>query len=229
MHVLQEPQLDELNPCPYLPDRQKQFQYFFAQNLNDSEISFVLSMGWRKFGAYYFRPVCNSCRECTPIRVLTHAFKPSKSQRKTLKKNEAVRVEFGPLTYSKRAYEIYVNHSHNRFGQECSLDNFLFNFYTPSCPALQSEYYIDDQLIAVGFLDQGADCLSSVYFVYDTAYSHLGLGNFSILKEIEYAQSIGLPYYYLGYYIRDCQSMNYKDRFQPREYLDWHTGKWFLV
>lgn len=38
MQILQELQLDELNLCPYLPDRQKQFQYFFAQNLNETEI-----------------------------------------------------------------------------------------------------------------------------------------------------------------------------------------------
>lgn len=229
MQILQAPQLDELSPCPYLPNRQKQFQYFFAQNLSDTEISFVLSMGWRKFGAYYFRPLCHNCQDCIPIRVLTNEFKPSKSQRKNLRKNQAIHINIGPLTYSKRAYEIYMDHSHNRFGQESSLDNFLFNFYTPSCPALQSEYYLDDRLIAVGYLDQGVDCLSSIYFVFDSTYSSLGLGTFSILKEIEYAKSIGLPYYYLGYYIRDCQSMNYKDRFQPREHFDWRNGQWCRI
>lgn len=229
MHVLQEPQLDELNSCPYLSGRQKQFQYFFAQNLNETEIGFVLSKGWRKFGAYYFRPLCPTCRDCTPIRVLTEEFTPSKSQRKNLRKNAAVQVKFGPLTYSQRGYDIYVEHSRNRFDQESSLDGFLFNFYTPSCPALQSEYYLDDQLIALGFLDHGHNCLSSVYFVYDTSYAHLGLGTFSILKEIEYAKSVGLPYYYLGYYIRECRRMNYKDRFEPREHFDWSSGIWRRV
>ena len=229
MQILQELQLDELNLCPYLPDRQKQFQYFFAQNLNETEIGFILSKGWRKFGAYYFRPACPACRDCTPLRVLTYEFQPTKSQRKNLRKNEAIQVKFGPLTYSKRAYDIYVEHSRSRFDQESSLDSFLFNFYTPSCPALQSEYYLDDRLIALGFLDHGLDCLSSVYFVYDTDYAHLGLGTFSILKEIEYAKSMSLPYYYLGYYIRDCRRMNYKDRFEPREHFDWSSGIWRRV
>lgn len=189
----------------------------------------MLSMGWRKFGAYYFRPLCPGCRECVPIRVLVDEFHPSKSQRKKLRKNGSVRVEFGPLTYSPRAYEIYIDHSQSRFGQASSLDGFLFNFYSPSCPALQSEFYLDGQLIAVGYLDRGDNCLSSVYFIYDTAYAHLGLGTFSIIKEIEYAKSIGLPYYYLGYYIQDCQSMSYKDRFQPREHFDWSSGQWHRV
>lgn len=229
MQLLQQPQLDGLSPCPYLPNRQKQFQYLFAQNLSHKEISTVLAMGWRKFGVYYFRPLCPGCQDCIPIRVLVDEFRPSKSQRKNLRRNQSLRVEFGPLTYNPRAYEIYVDHSQNRFGQESNLDGFLFNFYSPSCPALQSEYYLDDQLIAIGYLDHGIDCLSSVYFVYDTAFSHLSLGTFSILKEIEYAQSLGLPYYYLGYYVRDCQSMNYKDRFHPREHFDWHSGQWCRV
>lgn len=229
MILLQEPQVDQLAPCPYLEKRQKRFQYFFAKDLTAAEISLLLAKGWRKFGPYFFKPVCPACRECIPIRVLAQEFEPSKSQRKRLRKNASIQVRFGPLRYSDRVYEIYQNHSQTRFGQEGGLEGFLFNFYSPSCPSLQSEYYLNDQLIAVGYLDQGENCLSSVYFVYDTAYARLGLGTFSILKEIEYTKQLELAYYYLGYYIRDCQSMNYKDRFKPREHYNWLTHKWQRV
>lgn len=226
MIILQPPQLDDLSACPYLPGLKKQFRYFFANQLNASEISFLLARGWRKFGIHYFQPVCPGCRRCIPLRVLAQEFKPSKSQRKILRKNHHVRVQFGPLTFTPRAFELYQDHSYNRFNQSADLEGFLFNFYTTSCPNLQSEFYIDDKLIGIGFLDVGADCLSSVYFVYDTNYTHLGVGTFSILQEIEYAKLLGLDYYYLGYYIAECSSMVYKDSFKPREHYDWHTGKW---
>lgn len=226
MILLQKPKLDELAACPYLPQRQKQFQYFFAKDLDETEITFLLARGWRKFGAYFFRPACPACRACVPIRVLAQEFQPSKSQRKRLRRNQGLEVTFGPLNYSERAYAIYKDHSETRFGQHSDLEGFLFNFYSPSCPNLQSEYYLDGELIAVGYLDQGVDGLSSVYFIYDTAYSHLGLGTFSIISEIEYTRHLGLPHYYLGYFVRDCQSMSYKDRFKPGEYYNWQTGCW---
>ncbi len=229
MIILQRPKRDGLSACPYLPNRRKQFEYFFAKDLNAAEIAFLLAKGWRRFGAYYFRPACPQCRACTPLRVLTQPFKPSKSQRKIMRRNPDIQVKFGPITFSERAYEIYRIHSTNRFDQASDMENYLFNFHNPTCPALQSEFYVDDYLVGVGYLDRGVDCLSSVYFVYDTAYSHLNLGTFSIIKEIEHARSLGLAYYYLGYYVRDCQSMAYKDRFKPREHYDWFTDTWRQV
>jgi len=229
MLIIQPPQLDELSPCSYLPQAEKQFRYFFAQQVTSQEISYVLARGWRKFGLYYFRPVCPQCRQCIPIRVRVDRFKPTKSQRKNLRKNQQIVVKFGPLTFQESIYEIYKDHSTNRFNQEHTLDGFLFNFYTPSCPTLQSEFYLDGKLIAAGFLDVGSDCLSSTYFVFDTAYAKRGLGIFSILKEIEQTKQMGLSYYYLGYYIASCQSMAYKNRFKPYEYYDWQKNMWCLV
>jgi len=72
----------------------------------------------------------------------------------------------------------------------------------------------------------GADSLSSVYFFFDPDYSKLGIGTFSILKEIEHARSLDLPYYYLGYYVPGCDSMEYKDSFRPREHYDWEEKRW---
>ena len=83
--------------------------------------------------------------------------------------------------------------------------------------------------MTLGFLDRGEDCLSCVYFIYDTRFSHLGLGTFSILKEIEHTRSLGLKYYCLGYYVRECQRMAYKNNFKPREHYNWLQDKWEAV
>ena len=216
----------ELSLCPYLPDRKKQIRYFLASELNESDISFLLAKGWRKSGVYFFQPSCPDCSECIPVRVLCDEFKPSKSQRRNLKKNSNIDIVFAPLKYSERAFEIYKDHSSQRFSQECNLEEFISGFFSPSVPSLQSEYYLNGELIGLGFLDKGEDCLSSVYFIYDTKFSHLGLGTFSILKEIEHTQMLGLKYYCLGYYVKECQKMAYKNNFRPREHYNWLEDKW---
>ena len=223
------PELEDLSPCPYLPDRKKQVKYFLASELDESDISFLLSKGWRKFGTFFFQPVCPKCRECIPIRIVTDEFKPSKSQRRNLKRNRDIEVIPGPLKFSERAFEIYQDHSLQKFSQKGNLENFILNFYSPSVPGLQSEFYLNGNLIGVGYLDKGKDCLNSAYFFYDTRFSHLGLGTFSILKEIEYARNLGLKYYCLGYYIKACQRMAYKGNFKPREHYDWLQDRWEYV
>ena len=128
--------------------------------------------------------------------------------------------------FNSRIYEIYRKHSSERFGDVTSLEDFIHTFYTPSCPSIQSEYYLEGELVAAGFLDTGNDCLSSVYFVYDTDYSKLGLGTFSVLKEIEHTKELELKYYYLGYYVAGCDRMTYKGNFLPRERLNWTNSIW---
>ncbi|HJO56490.1 MAG TPA: hypothetical protein QF423_07415, partial [Candidatus Scalindua sp.] len=143
MILHRELDIGELSPCPYLPDRKKQIRYFLASELNESDISFLLAKGWRKFGVYFFQPSCPDCRECIPLRVMSDKFKPSKSQRRNLKKNCDIDVVFGPLKFSGRAFEIYQDHSRQRFSQECNLEEFISGFFSPSTPSLQSEYYLD--------------------------------------------------------------------------------------
>jgi len=70
MILHRELDIGELSLCPYLPDRKKQIRYFLASELNESDISFLLAKGWRKFGVYFFQPSCPDCRECIPVRVL---------------------------------------------------------------------------------------------------------------------------------------------------------------
>ena len=75
----------------------------------------------------------------------------------------------------------------------------------------------------VDHLPQG---LSTVYFFFDPAVGRRSLGTYSVLWEIAETRRLGLPYYYLGYWIRECRKMAYKASFQPLEYLvggQWQT------
>jgi arginine-tRNA-protein transferase len=45
-----------------------------------------------------------------------------------------------------------------------------------------------------------------------------------VLKEIETAAALGIPWLYLGYWIAACPSMTYKNRFAPHEILRAYVG-----
>lgn len=83
-------------------------------------------------------------------------------------------------------------------------------------------------LIAVGVVDVLPQGLSSVYLFYDPSFSDelVPLGKYSILKEIEWTQQAGLPFYYLGYYIESCQKMRYKAEYRPSQLLCPTTYEW---
>ncbi|CAG0991894.1 partial Aspartate/glutamate leucyltransferase, partial [Rhodocyclaceae bacterium] len=49
-------------------------------------------------------------------------------------------------------------------------------------------------------------------------------GTYSILWQIELCRQLGLPYLYVGYWIRDSRKMSYKAKFKPQEVL--RHGQW---
>ncbi len=230
MKLLSPPRLSPEEKCPYLPNRQSRHEFFLAQDLSDEEFDEVLTQGFRKFGIYFFRPNCRHCSECLPLRVKAREFTPSKSQKRVLKKNKDITVLFKPLIYREEIFEIFVKHSHIRFGQDESHNNareeFIQTHFTPTTSSLLSEFYLEGKLIAVGFLDTSQEATSSVYFIYDPDYAKRSLGVFGALKEIEYTKNKGKKYYYLGFFIKENQSMSYKNQFLPYQIYDWATKTW---
>jgi arginine-tRNA-protein transferase len=213
-------------PCSYIANQEARFEYFLASGLGYDELDELLSVGWRKFGLYYFRPNCPGCLKCIPIRIQAKNFTPTKSQRRIVKNAGKIEIVTGPLEFKKEIFDIYRIHSKDRFDKESDMEEFYHSFYQQSCPAIQSEYYLDGKLIAAGFLDYSSHSLSSVYFIYDTAYKDYSLGTLSVIKETQIAAGMGLDYYYLGYVIYENRSMAYKDKFHPYELYDWDAESW---
>ena len=226
MKILSEEKKTEPENCPYIEGETSVNSYFLAHEVSPKKLDELLEQGWRKFGPTYFRPTCPKCHACTPIRVLVNDYLPSKSHRKILKKNEDIEVEFKPLVFRHEIFQIYKKHSLIRFDQEVNLDEFLYTHFFPSTKGIQSEYSLNGKLIAVGFLDISEKSLNSVYFIFDPEFSKRSLGIFGAIKEIEYAKGLNLIRYYLGYYIESNPSMNYKNQFNPHEFLQWNSGTW---
>nr|XP_034176412.1 arginyl-tRNA--protein transferase 1 isoform X1 [Osmia lignaria] len=100
--------------------------------------------------------------------------------------------------------------------------------------SFHEQYWLDNELIAVGVIDILPSCVSSVYFFYDPAYSFLSLGTFSSLREVYLTRQLNkvapdLKYYYMGFYIHSCPKMRYKARMRPSKLLCPETYGWFDI
>ena len=227
MIFLREPQIEKAVDCPYIKGKQFIQENFYAYQLTENEYDEFLSAGWRRFGFYFFRPVCNNCCKCIPLRLICSDFKASKSQRRVLKKNINTEVRMSLPRYSDQLFELYRKHSKEKFGQDSDVFRFRESFFTPAVPSAQSEYYIDGKLIGAGFIDISRNAFSSVYFIYDTDYSSYSPGVFSVLKEIEIGKELGVSYYNLGYWIKENSSMSYKGNYTPYQTYNWKEKVWY--
>lgn len=212
----------EIDPCPYLEghDSKTPLRYQFQQ-LNKEETDFFFAKGDRRVGRMLYDVQCPSCEECEPIRIDVNIFKPSKSQRRILRKNEDLRVEMLSSSPSKEKTALYNKHKNMRGlnQRERALTQEGYdNWFSRSCmDTRELHYYFKDQLIGVSILDFGEDDISSVYFFFDPDFSDRSLGTFSVLFELLWMKNKGLRYYYLGLYVKDCSHLSYKSRFYPHQ------------
>lgn len=106
---------EEPTSCPYLPDEQSTMEYRIVQGLSGAEYEPCMNVGWRKFGRIMFRPVCETCQACRPLRVLAAEFQPDRSQNRARKRNSDLRVEIGPPRVDRARLALYREyHGHRR-------------------------------------------------------------------------------------------------------------------
>lgn len=186
-----------------------------------------LECGYRRIADIYYRNVCSDCDKCIPMRVVTSEFSLTNSQQKTYNKNSDIILSVKKAYHITNAnidlYKKYiVKHGGN---VDDTLDN-LHSIHLGYTHSIAMEYYLDDKLVAVSIVDETKDALSSVYCYYDYTLEKRRLGVYTLIKEIEYAKSLGKKYCYLGFYIKELNSMNYKASFIPNEVLT--NDKWVL-
>ncbi|QSP93606.1 arginyltransferase [Marinobacter salinisoli] len=215
--------------CSYLTDREATTMFVDPRARIDKKLySQLTALGFRRSGSHYYRPHCEQCNACIPVRLKINQFQPDRSQKRILKKNQDLSCTLVPAQFSEQYYELYAEYISQRHSDgdmyppsREQFNSFLVDGATDSWFL---EIRLGNELVALAAVDVLDDGLSAIYTVFKPELEHRSLGTFAILWQIEDAARRGLAHLYLGYWIKECRKMNYKTRFQPIELL--RNGHW---
>jgi leucyl-tRNA---protein transferase len=220
--------------CPYLEGRMERklftaLQGEHAQKLNDT----LSKQGFRRSQNVLYRPSCAECSACISARIRVADFVPSRTQKKVLRRNEALRRNATSPWATEDQYALFRSYLDTRHADGGMADMDIFEFAamieeTPIRSRVVEYTHTsasgEPGLAAVCLTDVLDDGLSMVYSFYDPGLMDASLGTYVVLDHIEIAREAGLPYVYLGYWVPGSRKMGYKAKFGALEI--YKGGQW---
>ena len=211
-------------PCPYVAGREEtklavDISGAFAQDWNNK----LSRAGFRRSHGVCYIPACSRCDECVSVRIPVFDFRPSKKMRKVLRMNEAAKIAFMPNIATTEQFDLFSAYLIGRHAEsdmtEMYYEEYRAMIEDSAVDSAIMEVREGEKLQAAMLVDVLDDGLSAVYSFFNPEQGRRSFGTVMILKLIEETRKIGLPYVYLGYWIKSVSNMAYKAKFQPLEYF----------
>jgi arginyl-tRNA--protein-N-Asp/Glu arginylyltransferase len=216
-------------PCSYLPDRMARSQVAAPTHLIDTDLyGDLVRKGFRRSGLFTYRPHCDHCDGCLPVRIDVAGFQPSRSQRRAWKRQAPLAVRITGLRWDDEHFALYgryQQHRHPGAGMDDDMQAQYRQFLLASRVDTRLAEFrdADGKLQMVSVIDVLNDGLSAVYTFFEPQAPG-SLGTWAILWQIEQCRQARLPWLYLGYWIEESRKMTYKSAFRPQQVL--RSGCW---
>ncbi len=236
-HMIDNPQFYLTAPasCPYLDGLLERKVFTHLVGDRASALNDILTQGgFRRSQNIAYRPACENCRACVSVRVVVDEFVRTRSFRRVDAANADLIGADVPLESTSEQYALFRDYLDARHA-----DGGMADMTAKDYAMMVEDTYVetalveyrprgidsgitgvgDGPLLGVALTDRLSDGLSMVYSFFAIDRPERSLGTYMILDHIRRARRMGLPYVYLGYWVRGSAKMAYKARFQPQEML----------